>query len=592
MTDYLDDILDGIDTPESLKSNSLTGSWLTPYAGRKADRSPKAEDGEKKKRGPSQAERLVQIAESDFRIGQSADGEPFAVGRQGRNVALMFRGSRDALRARLARRYREIEKKTPSASALSDALTVLEGMAQDATPEPVHLRVAEHDGQIVLDIGEESGRAVLITADGWEVLDRSPVLFRRTALTGAMPVPEPDGSLDELRELLNVADDSWPLVLAWLVAALFPGIPHPILLLGGEQGAGKSTAARLLLNLFDASPAPLRSEPRDAEQWAIALSGSWAVGIDNVSRIPPWWSDALCKAVTGDGWIRRKLYTDSDLAVLAFRRVLAMTSIDPGAMRGDLGDRLVLVDLEPIGEKNRRAETDIDARYAESRPRLLGALLDMVAEVLRRLPSVRLERHPRMADFGRVLAALDKANGTDGFTRYTGQRERIAEDIIEADAVAILVRSLMESRSAWQGTAGELRGELLRLLPDGEKIPRGFPANPRAMAACIKRLRPVLATVGIDIIRQGPTGQSKARIYVIEKRGEIPSASSASSANAAGGIENSDFGTDGSTDGTGGTPFDRPRENPAHDAENANTDGTDGTDGVSATTSEADEWTF
>ena len=52
--------------------------------------------------------------------------------------------------------------------------------------------------------------------------------------------------------------------------------------------------------------------------------------------------------MTGDGLVRRKLYTDSDLAVLAFKRCIVLTSIDHGALRGDLGDRLLLVDLERI----------------------------------------------------------------------------------------------------------------------------------------------------------------------------------------------------------------------------------------------------
>jgi hypothetical protein len=70
--------------------------------------------------------------------------------------------------------------------------------------------------------------------------------------------------------------------------------------------------------------------------------------VDNMCAICGWWSDALCKCVTGDGWVRRPLYTDGELSVVSFRRVLALTTIDAGALRGDLGDRLVLADLEPI----------------------------------------------------------------------------------------------------------------------------------------------------------------------------------------------------------------------------------------------------
>src|SRR5258708_22718394 len=98
------------------------------------------------------------------------------------------------------------------------------------------------------------------------------------------------------------------------------------------------------------------------------------IEIDNITTISGWWSDALCRAVTGDGWMRRKVYTDSELAVLSFRRVVLLTSIDAGALRGDLGDRLLLADLEPIPASGRRSEVELDHAIEASRARILGAL--------------------------------------------------------------------------------------------------------------------------------------------------------------------------------------------------------------------------
>ena len=72
---------------------------------------------------------------------------------------------------------------------------------------------------------------------------------------GHVPVRNAGGDLAELRAMLNVTAETWPLVLGWLVAALVPNMPHPILLLGGQQGTGKSTAAEQLVALVDPSPA-------------------------------------------------------------------------------------------------------------------------------------------------------------------------------------------------------------------------------------------------------------------------------------------------------------------------------------------------
>src|SRR5690606_17331555 len=141
--------------------------------------------------------------------------------------------------------------------------------------------------------------------------------------------------------------------------------------------------------------------------------------------------------VTGDGLVRRKLYTDGDLAVISFRRVVLLTSIDPGALRGDLGERLLLADLELIPELNRRTETELDSLFVERWPRLFGALLDALAATMTKLPVVSPKRLPRMADFGRVLAASDAAGVTAGaLQQLLSQNNRIAAEVVDADPFA------------------------------------------------------------------------------------------------------------------------------------------------------------
>ena len=468
---------------------------------------------------------LVDLAVEKYRLGVSEAGEAFLVDRDVPGVAIWFRGGASALRVRLAKAYRAAYGKTPNASALADALVVLEGTALDAQGEAVALRLGEHKGGIVLDLGDASGRAVTVTPDGWSVVETPAVLFRRTALTGPLPEPadmhDPDVLL-ELRKFLNVGDEAWPLVIGWLVAACIPNIPHPVLMLGGEQGTGKSTAARLIVGLIDPSPALLRSEPRDPEAWAMAAAGSWCVTIDNISRIPGWWSDAICKAVTGDGWVRRKLYTDSELAVLSFRRCVVLTSIDAGNLRGDLGDRLLLVDLDRIGEGQRRTEAELEGVYAEARPRLLAGLLSAVSRTLAVLPEVELDTLPRMADFARVLAAVDRScpelTGGRALELFIDQRDRIAADVIDSDAVATAMVSHVDNHGGrWRGTAKDLHEAI---TPD--KPPKGWPANPRTMVARLKRITPALRQAGVEVTKP-EVRTRRGQQYVIEKVCERPS---------------------------------------------------------------------
>src|SRR5690606_35956687 len=234
-----------------------------------------------------------------------------------------------------------------------DALLVVQGMAEEADPEPLHQRVARHDGALWLDLGDRSGRAVRITPDGWSVESSPPVLFRRTPLTGELPTPAPGGDLDGLWAWLNVAKEDRPLVAAWLVSTLYDTMPHPVLGLFGEQGTGKTTAAKVLASVLDASPVPVRKPPKDADSWVVAGAGWSVVASDNVSHVPDWLSDYLCRVVTGEGDGRRRLYTDGEYAVFAYRRCVILNGIDLGALNGDLADRLLSIQLDIIGEENR-----------------------------------------------------------------------------------------------------------------------------------------------------------------------------------------------------------------------------------------------
>ncbi len=252
---------------------------------------------------------LVEIACERHEFGLGDGGETFAVAKAGPRIALMLRGGRTSLRGQLARDYFARTGRAAAQQALADALMVIEGIAQEEDESRLYLRAASAGGAIWLDLGDQAGRAVRVTASGWSIEQSAPVLFKRTALNGPIPDPVPGGALSSLWRWLNVARSDQPLVAAWLAAAFFPDIPHPVPGIFGGQGRGKTTAAKVLAMLLDPGPVPVRKPPRDAEAWVTAAAGSWLVAIDNLSDIQPWLSDSLCRAVTGDGDVRRKLYT-------------------------------------------------------------------------------------------------------------------------------------------------------------------------------------------------------------------------------------------------------------------------------------------
>src|SRR5262249_26977881 len=152
----------------------------------------------------------------------------------------------------LARLFYNSCGKAPGGQAVADAVNVLEGQAQFEAPEfPVHVRLAEHQGRIYLDLADASWSAVEVGPDGWRVVAPPPVKFRRPRGLAPLPVPEPGGRVEALRPFVNLAGDAdWRLLVAWLVQALRPRGPYPVLCLHGEQGCAKSTTARAVRSLI------------------------------------------------------------------------------------------------------------------------------------------------------------------------------------------------------------------------------------------------------------------------------------------------------------------------------------------------------
>lgn len=471
-----------------------------------------SEDGDGKAAAkPTQATKLVRLAEERFRFGRTPEGDLFAVAKSGPPLVRMLRGGGTSLRATLADSFARDHGAAPSSSALASALLVLEGRALQAAAEPLALRVAERPGEIVLDLGDETGRAVVIRPSGWQVVSPPPVLFRRTTLTVPLPVPEEGGNLDELLELVHIAGDAWPLAIGWLLIAYMPSVPAPILFFRGAQGAGKSSAARLLSRLVDPSAAQLRSAPRDPTDWTTTASGSRVVPLDNLSRIVEWLGDALCRAVTGDGLARRALYTDSETVVFTFKRAIVLTAIAVEGVRGDLADRLLPIELDRIDEQARRTEAELEEHFARAHPRLLGALLDLLAQVLAVLPQTRPERLPRLADAGRVFAALDSVLGTPSFKSFCGIAGRLAHEVVEDDPVASALVELLDRRpgGSWDGSTAELLHAL-----SSDKPAKGWPETVQALSGRLTRAEEALRLVGVTIER---TRTKRGRLLAISK---------------------------------------------------------------------------
>jgi hypothetical protein len=386
---------------------------------------------------------------------------------------------------------------------LQDALGVLEGKALfDGGEHPIFMRVAEHNGTIYLDLCSKRWEAIEISSTGWRVVANPPARFRRAK--GMLPLPHPvaGGTVKGLRRFVNVrSEEDWILLVSWLLMAFSPRGPYPVLDLSGEQGSAKSTLARVLRSLVDPSSASLRTAPREERDLMISATAGWVLAFDNLSYLPHWLSDAFCRLATGGGFATRELYSDSEEVLFDAQRPVLFTAIEDVAVNGDLIDRSIRLLLPPVPEKRRKEESRFWQEFEAARPRILGALLDIVATALRNRPTVKLERLPRMADFALWATAAAPALGwkAETFRAAYAQNRQAASDLaLEASTVAAAVRKLIE-REPWEGTAKELLDALSALLPEKDTKEKSWPRSPLALANALRRLAPNLRSAGITV---------------------------------------------------------------------------------------------
>lgn len=478
---------------------------------------PQREERESDSGRPRQPDILRTIGETGFRFVRS-DQTIYAVQIDGGPIARPIRskgggGGTGSLRQCLIREYVQSTGRTPAQGSLSDAIAALEAMAMDSESQDVNLRVAADPVDrwtTWLDLGRSDGLSVCIEPGSWAVLipqhGEGP-LWRRSRLVHELPVPERSSGgwqhgVEALREMLPVSAESYPMVVAWCLAALRPDMPRPLAGILGEQGTGKSTLCRMMVRLVDGSKAHLRAVPKSEDDLAVTTAAGWCLGLDNLSGMPGWLSDFLSRAVTGDALTKRELYSDDDVVILIYQRPVLLTSIEIGVLQGDLAERMLPIQLEPITGKNRRTERRLWEEYNKSHPVILGGLLDLAALVWAKLPeaSDKLAERPRMADWAEMLWALDEVTGWSTLETYTGAQEDLVDDVIEGDPVATSVLRWATSHPApweWEGQAAQLLDELT--VPPNTDREKDWPRTPAVLSARLQRAAPALRRRGVDV---------------------------------------------------------------------------------------------
>ncbi len=509
---------DGADEPEQL-DRSLSGESevRTARAIDVAGEPVQSEVAEKQSEGTRAGELLMGLA-AGARIFRAGDGRFHArVPVNGRHEILGLKSL--AFRDWLVDAYLSAHQKLPPQRAVRRVVDALEARARFTIDMPeVYVRVGlsrEDDGaSYYLDLGDSSGRVIKIEPSGWSVIDRPGVNFKRPQGLLPLPLPSQEGSIELLRPFVNVTESDFHLLIGWMAAALRPAGPYAVLAIHGEQGSAKSTLAKVVRQLIDPQTAPLLAEPRGTQDLMVTAMNGWLLAYDNVSGLPGWLSDSLCRLASGGGFATRALFSDQERNVMYAQRPIILNGIDDFVRKGDLADRSVFLHLPPIIRRGRREEDGFWRAFRELQPRILGGLLDAVVGGLRELPSVKLAELPRMADFARFGEAVGRGLGWPAETflsAYQENRKEATGSVLEDSVLGdLLLRYRDRDRGYlnWTGSPTKLFEELAENVERIAAASVGWPKTPKMLGNELRRLALQLREHGI-FVRFGRTHQSR-----------------------------------------------------------------------------------
>lgn len=356
---------------------------------------------------------------------------------------------------------------------------------------------------VALDLANDEGGMMVVTPAEIRYEPGSadpPCYFRRpdgmrplpSSLPGSTPV------LDLLQSVAPLPDyDSQLLRLAFLLACLWPEGPYPILSLTGPPESGKGFHAAVVRELADPVHGGFQGWPRSEEELLEQATGLRLLVLDNISQVPPWAFDALCRLSTGGALRKRRLYSQRAMATQPSKSPVIITSVDRILTTPDLVSRSMLIQLPHVPDEGRWDETMALDRVRAAAPYIIHELLSIVQGALFIRPE-DITTTSRITPVFRLMAAAEARYGwfPGTFLRAYGRNRGAGHDTILSEYAwcEVIGRILADNGGEWEGTYSELLQVLRgRLSFRGEN----FPNSAKMLSLQIARVQQSFLDMGI-----------------------------------------------------------------------------------------------
>jgi hypothetical protein len=409
--------------------------------------------------------------------------------------------------------YGEFEV-APSLAALRAVLRTLEARARygDFPAQKLDHRVGfEGDpfapSKVILDLANPSGQVVEIDSQGWRIRDNMQHSFRQSITTLALPRPAPPReespeanrqALDQFARLFSLSESERARVFAWLINALRPAGPYPILVIDGPVASGKTLLARALRALIDPSPVLIRRLPERDEQLLLFAFENWILAFDDVYRFSSKIADTLGAISGGDAFRIPQPDLREALEIEVARPIILVAPRDEAQAAWTppraLSHRTLTIQRSPI--RRPHAERALWSEYESLRPALLAALAQAVVGALQRIRDIDLSNVARFPDSAVWCAAAAPALGLTEQAAIQAITDPAAI-WLGADPLRDALRTLLAPGAVWTGDASSLLNQLRAAAPRAK-----LPANPRALAQALP------GVFGFRLERSAPGGRA------------------------------------------------------------------------------------
>lgn len=422
--------------------------------------------------------------------------------------------------------------KAPTSERVNTLLAICRGMAySNGLKYSLYNRITEYESRFYIDLCSDNWHVVEIDVAGWRTIAPGVPIFRRYSHMKEIVVASEGAKsdFDSYIGLFHISANDRILIEVDTVVTFIPGVPHPIVIPIGPQGAGKSTLSAGRRRLVDPSSVLKLALPTASKELVQQLAHHYAPCYDNVDLLQDWQSDALCRAATGEGFTKRTLYSDDDDRIYNFMRPVTVNGINMVGSRPDFLDRALICELERIPKQYRMLLRELEERMTILAPQVRAYIFGIISKAIGFYPNVATElsgRLPRMADFTVWGEAVARAIGYEPmvfYDKYMSHISQVNADALRKNLVGEYLLDWLDTKEEWKRDGivkvqpTTLYLELQEILKNNKVNLKAvkFPGAPHILTRRLNTLKSNMADNGINY----SPDKSGSRYIVFAKNG-------------------------------------------------------------------------